>query len=74
MCGTGWASNAYLVERIADAACGGNLQHHPESLRDKAVAVLERAMGIEPTSLAWEARVMAIIRRPQSTQFYKGFS
>ena len=28
--------------------------------------MLERAMGIEPTSLAWEARVMAIIRRPQS--------
>jgi hypothetical protein len=27
-------------------------------------------MGIEPTSLAWEARVIAIIRRPQSAPFY----
>lgn len=25
---------------------------------------MERAMGIEPTSLAWKAKVMAIIRRP----------
>ncbi len=32
---------------------------------------LERAMGIEPTSLAWEARVMAIIRRPQEGRFYR---
>src|SRR5579864_288531 len=31
---------------------------------------VERAMGIEPTSLAWEARVIAIIRRPQSALFY----
>ena len=30
-------------------------------------------MGIEPTSLAWEARVMAIIRRPQSRRLYRGF-
>jgi hypothetical protein len=29
-------------------------------------ADLERAMGIEPTSSAWEAEVMAIIRRPQN--------
>lgn len=34
-------------------------------------AVLERAMGIEPTSSAWEAEVMAIIRRPQNAQFYR---
>lgn len=27
-------------------------------------------MGIEPTSLAWEARVMAIIRRPQRQRLY----
>ena len=26
---------------------------------------VERAMGIEPTSLAWEARVITIIRRPR---------
>lgn len=26
---------------------------------------VERAMGIEPTSLAWEAKVIAIIRRPR---------
>ncbi|CAK0756980.1 hypothetical protein CCP4SC76_2840002 [Gammaproteobacteria bacterium] len=25
---------------------------------------MERAMGVEPTSLAWEAKVMAVIRRP----------
>lgn len=30
-------------------------------------------MGIEPTSLAWEARVIAIIRRPQSQRFYRVF-
>lgn len=30
-------------------------------------------MGIEPTSLAWEARVMAIIRRPQRPRFYRVF-
>lgn len=30
-------------------------------------------MGIEPTSSAWEAEVMAIIRRPQSLRFYRGF-
>lgn len=29
-------------------------------------------MGIEPTSSAWEAEVMAIIRRPQNAQFYMG--
>lgn len=29
-------------------------------------------MGIEPTSSAWEAEVMAIIRRPQNEQFYRG--
>jgi hypothetical protein len=29
-------------------------------------------MGIEPTSSAWEAEVMAIIRRPQNAQFYRG--
>ncbi len=29
-------------------------------------------MGIEPTSVAWEATVMAIIRRPQRTRFYAG--
>ncbi len=29
-------------------------------------------MGIEPTSPAWEAEVMAIIRRPQNAQFYRG--
>lgn len=34
---------------------------------------VERAMGIEPTSSAWEAEVMAIIRRPQSLRFYRGF-
>lgn len=34
---------------------------------------VERAMGIEPTSSAWEAEVMAIIRRPQNAQFYRGF-
>ena len=33
---------------------------------------VERAMGIEPTSSAWEAEVMAIIRRPQNAQFYRG--
>lgn len=33
---------------------------------------LERAMGIEPTSSAWEAEVMAIIRRPQNCRFYRG--
>lgn len=33
---------------------------------------VERAMGIEPTSSAWEAEVMAIIRRPQNWQFYRG--
>ena len=26
-------------------------------------------MGIEPTSSAWEAEVIAIIRRPQSSQY-----
>lgn len=26
-------------------------------------------MGIEPTSLAWEAKVMAIIRRPRTRHF-----
>lgn len=26
---------------------------------------LERAKGVEPSSLAWEARVMAVIRRPR---------
>lgn len=51
----------------------GIVQRHPESLVDKAGVSLERAMGIEPTSLAWEARVMAIIRRPQSQQFYRVF-
>jgi hypothetical protein len=30
-------------------------------------------MGIEPTSPAWEAGVIAIIRRPQSTLFYRVF-
>jgi hypothetical protein len=29
-------------------------------------------MGIEPTSPAWEAGVIAIIRRPQSALFYTG--
>ncbi len=29
-------------------------------------------MGIEPTSSAWEAEVMAIIRRPQNARFYRG--
>lgn len=29
-------------------------------------------MGIEPTSVAWEATVMAIIRRPQRARFYAG--
>lgn len=29
-------------------------------------------MGIEPTSSAWEAEVMAIIRRPQNVEFYSG--
>lgn len=32
---------------------------------------VERAMGIEPTSLAWEARVIAIIRRPRRQRFYR---
>lgn len=32
---------------------------------------VERAMGIEPTSSAWEAEVMAIIRRPQNWRFYR---
>jgi hypothetical protein len=36
--------------------------------------ILERAMGIEPTSSAWEAEVMAIIRRPQSAPFYADFA
>ena len=26
---------------------------------------MERAMGVEPTSPAWEAEVIAVIRRPQ---------
>ncbi len=30
---------------------------------------LERAMGIEPTSSAWEAEVIAIIRRPLNLCF-----
>lgn len=34
---------------------------------------VERAMGIEPTSSAWEAEVMAIIRRPQNWRFYRGW-
>lgn len=29
-------------------------------------------MGIEPTSSAWEAEVIAIIRRPQNWRFYRG--
>ena len=29
-------------------------------------------MGIEPTSRAWEARVIAIIRRPQICSFVEG--
>lgn len=28
-------------------------------------------MGIEPTSPAWEAGVIAIIRRPQNASFYR---
>lgn len=28
-------------------------------------------MGIEPTSSAWEAEVMAIIRRPRNWRFYR---
>lgn len=30
-------------------------------------------MGIEPTSSAWEAEVMAIIRRPQNGGLYRDF-
>ncbi len=30
-------------------------------------------MGIEPTSLAWEARVITIIRRPQRPRLYRDF-
>ena len=36
--------------------------------------LMERAMGVEPTSLAWEARVIAVIRRPQRAQSYRGLS
>jgi hypothetical protein len=32
---------------------------------------VERAKGIEPSSSAWEAEVMAIIRRPQSLRVYR---
>jgi hypothetical protein len=34
---------------------------------------LERAMGIEPTSVAWEATVMAIIRRPRQPSILAAF-
>ena len=35
---------------------------------------VERAMGIEPTSLAWEAKVMAIIRRPRTRNSMRVFA
>ena len=34
--------------------------------RQTAPAFMERAMGVEPTSPAWEAEVIAVIRRPHS--------
>jgi hypothetical protein len=33
------------------------------------IALLERVVGIEPTSLAWKARVIAFIRYPQAINF-----
>ena len=46
----------------------------PKAIQLRGETALERAMGIEPTSLAWEARVIAIIRRPQSPRFYRVLS
>jgi hypothetical protein len=33
------------------------------------IDMLERVVGIEPTSLAWKARVIAFIRYPQAINF-----
>ncbi len=62
--GCGWMSLAHR---------DGKTSHQIKSLQISVdvhgfawIAVVERAMGIEPTSSAWEAEVMAIIRRPQN--------
>ena len=34
------------------------------------IKYLERSMGIEPTSRAWEARVITTIRRPLEIKIY----
>ena len=39
-------------------------------VRRTAQRKLERVMGIEPTSWAWEAQVMAIIRHPLSGRLF----
>lgn len=46
----------HRFDRVPEAAC---------------VVRVERAMGIEPTSLAWEAKVIAIIRRPRNRDFMR---
>ena len=34
--------------------------------RPVLVVILERLMGVEPTSLAWKASIIAVIRQPQN--------
>ncbi|CAM2158560.1 hypothetical protein PT2222_40372 [Paraburkholderia tropica] len=48
------------------------IQSKRENMRkqQKTSENVERAMGIEPTSPAWEAGVITIIRHPQSAPFY----
>lgn len=72
--GTAKARRFVGVKRAKGVREGGGLQtalHGRDTVRP--VVNLERAMGIEPTSLAWEARVIAIIRRPRRPRFYRVF-
>lgn len=71
--GVGAGGVASLRER-GDEAIGLDCWTMRQGLRSEAPrSRVERAMGIEPTSLAWEARVIAIIRRPQRQRLYRGF-
>ena len=51
-------------QREKKSLCGNDLQTLLDFCGSPQNDAVERAMGIEPTSLAWEAKVMAIIRRP----------
>ena len=59
-------------QREKKSLCGNDLQTLLDFCGSPQNDAVERAMGIEPTSLAWEAKVMAIIRRPQEARFYAG--